>query len=630
MEDGEYNYVKAYQQLISAKNSHRTIEEIVVDMQNELRPIKEESLLVHAMRLFVELDNRAASLLYEHLQSPMRQTLYMVDVYYSIVDRTETVEMDEERWDRIALLLDEIEMTYFVNIAFPNEGDLFHDERDDQVGVSLSTFIGYFGNALLVYEEQTIDRIVRYFKPYDSKIEARYGFTIDEALRFFLHVRKINNDKLNTIVNPYANTFSRYANNPEEWSKLTQKFIDRGVKDPREWWFQPELSGLLETMQTNPGEIHVHSKKELLDLDIDPSHLQRLADFFNYDKKTLEGQTIYYADKHYFESNPLIQYGDKCICLDKFLIEGLYFRIDEALQKDEAVGKKYKQQKDDAFEDKVVELFRRFFPEKTKIFTNYCVDGVAENDLLVVYNDTCIVVEIKDCGFRPPFRDPIKAYSRIKRDYENAIQLGYEQCKRVEDVLTAGKDVDILDADNKHELLYCLKNKNIGDVWSIVVTDFKYGQIQTNLGSLLQKDEEALYPWSVCVDDLESLFLLMRKMLKGMAPSRFIEFLDYREKLQERIMCADELEICGWYLCDREQFKEYADKDLLIYTTPNMAVVFDAYYHIGLGFKNELDIEYKKHYPLPDYPKHFELNEMTGEKIKGMNKDIQDAKNRCQ
>ena len=184
MVDGEYNYVKAYQQLISAKNSHRTIEEIVVDMQNELRPIKEESLLVHAMRLFVELDNRAASLLYEHLQSPMRQTLYMVDVYYSIVDRTDTVEMDEERWGRIALLLDEIEMTYFVNIAFPNEGDLFHDERDDQVGVSLSTFIGYFGNALLVYEEQTIDRIVRYFKPYDSKIEARYGFTIDEALRF--------------------------------------------------------------------------------------------------------------------------------------------------------------------------------------------------------------------------------------------------------------------------------------------------------------------------------------------------------------------------------------------------------------------------------------------------------------
>ena len=298
MEDGDYNYIEAYKKIISAKNSQRTIEDVVGDLQNELRPIKEEALLVHAMRLFVELDIRSTSPLYEHLQSPMRQTLYMVDVFYSIVDRTETVEMDEARWDRIAQLLDEIEMTYFVNIAFPNDGDLFHDERDDQVGVSLSTFIGYFGNALLIYEEQTLDRIVRYFKPYDSQIEASYGFTIDEALRFFLHVRKINNDQLNAIVNPYTNTFSRYANNPEEWQKLTQKFIDRGVTDPREWLLQPELSELLETMQTNPGEIYIHSREELLNVDIVPDHLQRLVGFFTYDKKSLEGQTIYYADKH--------------------------------------------------------------------------------------------------------------------------------------------------------------------------------------------------------------------------------------------------------------------------------------------------------------------------------------------
>ena len=86
MEDCDYNYIEAYKKLISAKNSHRTIEEIVEDLQNELRPVKEESLLVHAMRLFVELDNRAASSLFEHLQSPMRQTLYMVDVFYSIVE----------------------------------------------------------------------------------------------------------------------------------------------------------------------------------------------------------------------------------------------------------------------------------------------------------------------------------------------------------------------------------------------------------------------------------------------------------------------------------------------------------------------------------------------------------------
>lgn len=48
-------------------------------------------------------------------------------------------------------------------------------------------------------------------------------------------------------------------------------------------------------------------------------------------------------------------------------------------------------------------------------------------------------------------------------------------------------------------------------MWSIVVTDFKYGVIQTNLSKLLEKDKEALYPWSICIDDLEALFILMER-----------------------------------------------------------------------------------------------------------------------
>lgn len=67
--------------------------------------------------------------------------------------------------------------------------------------------------------------------------------------------------------------------------------------------------------------------------------------------------------------------------------------------RDSKVGQKYKQDKDKAFEKKVEELFRDFFPSKTKIFTNYSVDGVSENDLLVLIGDSCIIVEIKNCGF---------------------------------------------------------------------------------------------------------------------------------------------------------------------------------------------------------------------------------------
>jgi|GEM_PF-601256 hypothetical protein len=619
MEEKEYDYYEAYQKMMSLKENHRSFEEIVSDLKKELLPVKEESLLVHAMRLIIELEDRASSPLYTHLMSPMRQTLYLIDVYYSIEQREPSVDMDQERWDRIAILLDEIENTYFVTIGFPNNGDIYHDNRDQQISVSLTTFLGYYGNAVLSYEEQTLDRIERYFRPYDGFIKSHFGFTVDNFERFVLHVRRLHNDKYNSIVKSSAKKYSYYNHHPEEWQQLTKKFIDRGVEDPHDWWFQPELAWLLETFQTNPGEVFVHAKDELYNLDIEPDSLQNIIDFLLYDKEKLKGSMVYYADRRYSELHPLFCVGEKYVCtISKFLFESFYFRIDEVLRQDELMGVKYKQNKDFAFEKKVIEIFQRFFPEKTKFFTNYSVDGISENDLLIVYQDICIIVEIKNCGFRAPFRDPLKAYDRIKRDYENAIQLGYEQCRRVENVLMSDKDVDVLDADNKNKVLYRLKNKNIGEVWSIVVTDFKYGVIQTDLKSLLHKDEEALYPWSVCVDDVEAFLLLMRQVLKGMAPARFVEFLDYRERLHGHLLCADELELCGWYLCDREQFKEQADNDIIIDTTPNMAVIFDAYYHVGLGFKNELDMEYKKDYSLPNYPNHFEISELIGEKLRGV------------
>ena len=172
-------YQKTYEELMYAKEHRRAMEEIVEDLKIELTPVKERSLLTHVMRLIIELDSRKTSSLYAHLRSPMKQALYLIDVYYSIGKQEEaTVEMNDERWQRIAILLNEMEVNYFISIGFPNQGDLFHDERDDKIDVSLITFIGYFSNATLCYEEQTLDRIVRYIKPYNEYIQTNCGFRI--------------------------------------------------------------------------------------------------------------------------------------------------------------------------------------------------------------------------------------------------------------------------------------------------------------------------------------------------------------------------------------------------------------------------------------------------------------------
>lgn len=605
MKDNDFSIERGYKRLLEAKHTTRSQEDIIDELKKELSTVSELALLTYAMRLIIELDFRKTSELYNNLESPMKQALYLIDVFYSMGNKGGTDDMTKEKIEKVSSLLCEMEMAYFSSIAFPNDGDIFHDERDDKIDVALPTFLNHFSNAKLCYEEQTLDRIVRYFKPYDKWICGKYGFSLDDSIKFILHVRNLNNRKFSETIFR-GSKFSFYAKHPEEWRKLTADFERRGL-EPEEWASQPELEGIFDMLTTNPGEVCLHTKDEIENIDVADDVKQRLLQFFVYDRKKVEELgTIYYADTHLSEEMPLFRIDDNYVCpINKFLLEALYNRLSADLQKN---VNKFKQYKDKAFEQKVFDVFKSFFPEKTKFFVNYSIDGSSENDLLVGYGNSWLVVEIKNTGFRPPMRDPLRAFDKIKTDFEKAVQLGYNQCKRVEDVLLSETDIDIRDADTKKQL-YHLRSKNITDIWSIVITDYKYGPIQTDLSKMLKIEDEDLYPWSVCIDDLETLFLLMKKVQKGIAPARFMEFLDYRERYQGHVTCFDELELCGWYLCDREQFKQYADADSMIGTIPAMGEIFDAYFKTGLGFSNELDMEVKKHHKLPEYSKEFVMDE---------------------
>ena len=606
-----FDLPRTYQQLIDAKAEHRTQEEIFADIKSILKTIKEKSLLLHVMRMHVELGHRSHNELFDGLDSPMKQSLYLLDVYYNIENRTETDELDDKVWKKLKPLLAEMEMCLFVSIGFPNEGDLYYDDRDKMVEVSLSTFLFIYANTRLCFDEQVRDRIVGYLKPYDDKILKEFGFSVDDILEFELHVRSLSNQKYSDIMSQgFGMLYCQQ--HPDEWQKLTAKFIARGLP-PNTWQFQPELKSKIDgygkMLTTNPGSICFHSLSDLRACKIAPERFDNISKFLMYDTASPSGKMVYYSSKRIIEDTPLVKCGEEYMCpIGKMLLESFYYRINERLQKNESSGTTYKKRKDRLFEKIVCNLFKRFFPEKTKFFTSYSVDGITENDLLIIYDDACIIVEMKDCNFRPPLFDPQKAYVKIKSDFDDSVQYGCDQCKRVEDYFDKGGNIDILDANDNMNLLYTLRTSKIEQVYSVVVTDFKYGPIQTDLGKMLTGVEgESRYPWSVCVDDLEIFLIMLKRLHKGIAPSRFLEFLDYREAFHTRLLCFDELEMCGWYLCDRNQFKTCADSDEIVTTFPGMAEIFDAYYKVGYGFDFEYDINAKKYYKLPDYARTFDI-----------------------
>ena len=117
--DANYNILDAYLKMKEVKEHHRTIEEIVCDLKKEFVPVRENSFLIHAMRLMIELGAEKDSPIYTPAITYEADSLHFIDVHYSIDMREESVDMDGERWESIAILLNEIEMTYFINIGFP-------------------------------------------------------------------------------------------------------------------------------------------------------------------------------------------------------------------------------------------------------------------------------------------------------------------------------------------------------------------------------------------------------------------------------------------------------------------------------------------------------------------------------
>lgn len=593
---------KQYNDMMKIRESRRTQEEIISDITVLIKDLKKNSFLPFVMEMINHIDQRNASEAFKYLKSPMKQLVYLIDLFFSVENHGTKDGISEDEWTQITKLLNEIEMTYFGDIGFFNDGTGI-DINFDKTYVSLLAFLDYFGNAQLSYDEQTLERFERVCGNFDVDVKRLFGFTVIDAKTFCYYIRSIINQKLND-----CNYYMIYK---DEWLKLTNKFEERGISDPRFWWDEPELR-MLKEYRFNPGYIFIHSEEEIKKVDLPSDIVDKLIAFLCYPYIVKNDAIVYYADKNQYFDTPIIRLNEQnYLCpYYKFLIESFYNRINTELVKDKR--EKYSHYKNQLLEKKVNEIFMKLFGKDVQIFNSYYFDKAhSEQDILVRFRQFCFIVEVKDCLFRPPMRDPIKAYDKIKSDFKKSIQYGYVQCKRVEDKISKGVPFEIYDKKT-NKFLYELIPDRIKDYFSIVVTQFKYGGIQTNLENLLKKDSDALYPWSVCVDDLEAFVLILKKINKSIAANQFIEYNRYREAYNEHLVCSDELEMCGFFINDKPAFIKHSHSEEIFTSFAGMSDMFDAEYKNGLGFDNELDIDIKKYYNVPEYSKNYTASIING------------------
>lgn len=553
------------------------LETISKELKTFLGKYDTQSVLGHLSFLMTCITNGAAQEELCRLVSPMRQLYYLAGLLITAdSDGMNEIQFSEEDWQHIVDVLVQIEKEYF-QMFVPDTPDDVTEEWKKKVGVAMPTFMSYFNLGPLNYEEQLIEQIEGTFSGLNDVISNKVGVTTEEILQFYENMDswcQYNFQSLGVGSKDYP-----LRKNWEEYTNIKLGVIDEAPEEIKE--LGKDRLPMLALVK-DPGIKYRFKPVDLATNGLTVEKVNIILSLLT--TKRTATDFLYYTGANPLLTKPIVDLGNGMyqVFEEKRVLHAILFRLEEICKETEPMKARLTHSKGHYLENKIVELFRKFFGEKAEIISNYCIDG-CEQDIMVLWKEYMFVIEAKAYTNREPFRNTEKAFTRIKDDFKGCIGYAYKQCKRVEDKMKAGKTFDLLDKEGN-----VLKTINPTDYdendFYIIVNQESFGQIQVDLSTFIEVADDENYPWAVRYDDLEVFFLTL--IAKRKKPDFFVDFLILREYLHGHIICSDEGEICGGFLTGKLTQK-IAESEDVIATAPDLAAVFDEQYRKGMGFKNE-------------------------------------------
>lgn len=512
------------------------------------------------------------------LSSPHRQLYYLAGLNVSS-DPIVGVDImyDNETWQKIIDLLNEIEYEYD-KLFFPEKPEDVTEEWKRVRKVAMPSFLTYFNQGPLNYEEQVINWITDLFKPLDAIIENKTGLKTADFIAFY--------NNLDQLVQANFQAHStRHELLRPDWKKYSK--IKMGIADEAPDFIK-EMGKEYEPMSyylSDKGIVDRFYVQELVSTNLSINKVLIALSFLS--GKRSETDFLYYTATrpgNPLYEKPIVEIGKNMFQVFevKQVIHGIYKLLEKVSTSDVADTTKYISQKGKLLENRIVSLFSSFFKNNCKTYTGYFVDE-CEQDILILWEKYAFIIEAKGYALKEPFRDPEKAFIRIKNDFKACIGYGYDQTRRIEKKFI--DEVRLKLYDEKGKEIADIDTKQYDESFSIIVNLESFGQIQCDLSSLLEKEtEDDVYPWTIKLDDLEIFLLTM--IAKKRPPEDLVDFLISREQLHGKLICSDELDICGGYLTGKLTDKVIEDADMIV-TSPDMGNVFDEQYQKTMGFANE-------------------------------------------
>lgn len=517
----------------------------------------------------------AAEIDFNKFKSKLKDFLYLITLNaFSEKRGTEKFEFSQ---NELRVLVDKLN-----DIKGYNNTKKISDNTKESV-IHEMAIRNHFDNGVLSYVEQDLEKLRRIFTPFEDKIVKDFGLDINFLIEICKEIELIS-----MIRRKHTIKFMH-----------TTEFMEFNER------VQTEKMGFSEAFDLLPDDIqqafyafnfktytHLMLKAEDLYFNLEAKKVDKF--FLLFAREPLPDASIrYYTAESPFELTPFLKFpdGNYLSLYGKQIPISIYKLLYNHLFNDQNYNSKLRKHREKNLEHKVTDIFKYFFPQKeTFFYENYFIEKNYEQDLLIIFKGTAIIIETKASKLRQPFRDTEKAITRLKDDFKHSIQYGFEQCKRAEDYFFDDNHFEI--KDEKGKILYTVNPKNIKNVYSVVVTLERFGSLQTDLGLLLQKEDHIDYPWSIYIDDLEIFLFALKQNIKSPV-SQFLNFLKLRREMHGRMYSIDELDVCATYLQDPFKFKRYSEyTDTFLTFSPYEQGDFDKLY-----WANQLHFKEK---PLPD------------------------------
>ncbi|MBQ4646344.1 MAG: SEC-C domain-containing protein [Candidatus Gastranaerophilales bacterium] len=286
------------------------------------------------------------------------------------------------------------------------------------------------------------------------------------------------------------------------------------------------------------------------------------------------------------QKRPFLKINNDYYCFDYYsFVDNFYRAIQKAISR-EAPEYNWNYNQKESSESMVADVFSNILPGCTIYRDNYypknkSLKNLAENDIIIVYENVLIIVEVKAGSFI--YTAPIEDFENHIVSYKNLIEVADHQCKRTYDYLVSNPMAVIYNQNTSIKTQ--IDMNNINDIFMISVTVDNINDFAAHAEKLnfLQLKCNAI---SISIDDL----MVYREYFDS--PLVFLHFLKQRRQatLEDKLALNDELDHLGMYIEHNMyclQLKDYPSDTKIIFQgyREDLDEYFSTLYHPHLKHK---------------------------------------------